>query len=231
MGEVEPVFENGLRALAQNGATLKSVAAAMTADAPYDEPQELKAAPAVEMTDELVNAIGLLPAYFGQRQVTEIRQLTDDEVYDLGEEQRIIDAILGPLAARRDAIKETIRHHMDLTAIAEGKAGPETERDAHGHLVVARKGAPEEVVIPGTGRKYVRTYRSGSVEIDVAKLKQMALDGDIDHKDYLAMTKQVRVFDEAKALEAMSKKPHLLRAFQKVIKRGRPGTALSMKKK
>lgn len=229
MGEIEPVIGQGRMALRQENATLKSVAAAMLADAPYDPAEDLKPAESVTLSTKLLMALKDLPVFFGRHQVTQIRQLTEIELRDLGAEQQVIDQIMKPLEARREAIKETVRHHMDLTAVADGKVGPHTERDANGHYVVARKDDPERVPVPGSNKAWSREYRSGRVEIDGRKLLDLYDDGEITREQYLAMTREVRVFDEEKALRSMSKDPSLLNVFRKIIKRGRPGTSLYMR--
>lgn len=230
MGEIEKTVEIGKLALRKNGATVLTVAQALIDQVAYDAAKELKAPASVEMTEDLRQALTLLPKVFGQVQVTEIRQLTDDERSALGEEQDVIEAIQDALETREKAIKESVRHHMDLVAIAEGKVTKDTETDAHGHYVVASKGNPERVSIPGTDREWSREYRAGRVEIDGDRLLDLYEAGEISRKQYLAMTKAVRVFDETKAMAAMEKDPGLINVFRKLIKRGRPSLSLYVRK-
>lgn len=230
MREVEKVVEVGKLALRKEGATALTVAQALIDQVNYEKAKGLKAPAAVEMTEDLKQALALLPKVFGQVQVTEIRSLTEDERAALGEEQDVIAAIQDVLKIRDAAIKESVRHHMDLKAVAEGKVTEDTETDAHGHYVVAAKGKPERVAIPGTDKEWSREYRSGKVEIDADRLRDMDEAGEIDHEVYLSFTKQVRVFDEARAMAAMEKDPSLLHVFRKLIKRGRPSLSLYVRK-
>lgn len=230
MGEIEKIVEIGKLALRQQGATALTVADALLDQVDYEKAKEPKAPAAVAMTDELREALEMLPKVFGQAQVTEIRQLTETERRALGEEQRVVEAILKPLEMRAEAIKETVRHHMDQVALAEGKVGQDTETDRHGHYVIAAKGEPERVAIPGTDKEWSREYRAGAVSIEGHRLLEMYEAGEIDRKTYLAMTRQVRVFDEHKALAAMEKDPGLLPVFRKLIKRGRPVLSLYVRK-
>jgi hypothetical protein len=228
--EIETVETIGRLALAQDGATLKSVAAALLAEAPLGEPKKLKVPAKVTMTDELVSALTVLPAVFAKEQVTAIRQLPPEELTDLAEEQETITAILKPLDTRLAAIKDAIRHHLDLTAVADGRVTPETEVDANGHYVVARKGMPDTLPMPGTNQAWSNEYKSGTTEIDGSKLLAMYEDGVISRATYLAFTKEVRVFDETKAFASISKDPSLLGIFKKIIKRGRSGSSLYVRK-
>src|SRR5690606_31457679 len=183
MGEIEKVVEIGKLALRQQGATALTVANALLDQVDYEKAKEPKAPAAVAMTDELREALERLPKLFGQAQVTEIRQLTETERRAHGEEQRGVEANLKPLK---------------LAADAEGKVSQDTEADRHGHYVSAAKGEPERVAIPGTEKEWSREYRAGAVSIEGHRLLEMYEAGEIDRKTYLAMTRQVRVFDEHK---------------------------------
>lgn len=231
MSDIESIIAQGRLALRKDGADLKSVAAAMLEDEPYDEARTAEPAKRVEMSDALVHALGVLPAVFGSRQVTEIRQLTEEELRLLGEEQITISEIVKPLETRLEAIKETVRHHMDLTAVADGKVSADTERDSHGHVVVARKSKPEQVAIPGQNKVWSREYRAGRVDIDGARLLDLYETGEITREQYLSFTKAIRVFDEDKAFNAMAKDPSLIGVFRRIIKKGRPGTSLFLRNK
>lgn len=224
--EVQTVENLGTLALKVNGATLASVAKAMLIDAPFNAPKPLKPPTKVVMTDELVGALTVLPAVFAKKQVEEIRQLTPEELADLAEEQETIEAITKPLKTRLDAIKDSIRHHLDLRGVAGGRVTKETEVDANGHFVFAKPQQPDILAMPGTSKVWSNQYSSGSVQIDGDKLLKMYEDGEISRATYLAFTKEVRVFDETKAMAAMAKDPSLLNVFRKIIKKGRPSSSL-----
>lgn len=126
MGEIEKVVEIGKLALRQQGATALTVANALLDQVDYEKAKEPKAPAAVAMTDELREALEMLPKVFGQAQVTEIRQLTETERRALGEEQRVVEAILKPLEMRVEAIKETVRFPPRRTTTSSrfGRSGP-----------------------------------------------------------------------------------------------------------
>lgn len=230
MNEIERVVEVGKVALRQEGADLKSVAAALLTDTAYAPATQVKPPKDVDMTAGLAGALNDLPKVFGLTRVDEVRTLTEAEKALLGQEQDTIDKILKPLETRLGAIKDAVRNHMDLEAVKEGKVTPDTVVDAHGHYVVAAKDEPEQVRIPGTNKAWSREFRAGKVDIDGSALLDLYEAGEITREQYLAFTREVRVFDEQKAFAAMAKDPSLLNIFRKIIKKGRPSTALFVRK-
>lgn len=230
MSDIEKVVEVGTLALRADGADLKSVATALLEDAEYVPAAEAKVPDNVERTAELMAALKTLPHVFGGVQVESIRTLSIAEQELLGREQDVIDRILEPLKTRREGIKDAVKNHMDARAEKLELVTEETQRDVHGHYVVARKGEPERVQIPGTTKAWSREFRAGKVEIDANALLDMYEAGEIDRKTYLSFTREVREFDEAKAFKAMAKDPSLLKVFRKMIRRGRPSTALFVRK-
>ncbi len=216
----------GALALKADGATLGSVAEAMLADGPLDTPKKPKAPALVVMTDALIGALTVLPAVFAKKQVAEIRQLSPEELEALAEEYETIDAILKPLKTRQDAIKENVRHHLDQRGVVSGRVNDDTVVDASGHYVFARPQQPDILPMPGTDKQWSNQYSSGSVSIQGEKLLTMYEAGEITRAEYLAFTREVRVFDEAKAFAAIAKNPSMLGILKKIIKKGRPGNSL-----
>lgn len=223
---VQTVEGIGTLALKENGATLASVAKAMLTDEPFDAPKKAKPAVVVAMTDALVGALTVLPAVFAKKQVAEIRQLSPEELEILAEEYETLDAILKPLKTRQDAIKETVRHHFDQRGVASGRVDDDTEVDSNGHYVFARPQQPDVLPMPGTDKVWSNQYSSGSVSIQGEKLLAMYEAEEITRAQYLALTREVRVFDEEKAFASIAKDPSLLGIFKKIIKKGRPSNAL-----
>lgn len=225
--EVQTVEGIGTLALKEPGATLNSVVKAMLTDEPVSAPVWNAKAPAqVVMTDDLVRALTVLPAVFAKQQVGEVRQLTPEELAAVAEEQETIDGILRPLNTRLAAIKDAIRNHLDLRAVAQGRVTEETEVDSNGHYVVARLKQPDILPMPGTDTVWSNEYRSGSPQIQGEKLLDMYEAGKITREQYLSFTREVRVFDEAKAFAAIAKDPSLLGVLKQIVKRGRPGNSL-----
>lgn len=221
----------GMLALRTDGANLRKVAAALLDDSPVPEGPKPQPAPVIPMTDELVHALGILPAVFGKVQPTAVRTLSDEESRTLRDERAAIDEILKVLETRKSAIRGIVYNHLDKVAENEGVVSITTERDEAGHYIIARPKNPERAEIPGTTKEWSREYRAGSVTIEGARLKELLDAGDIDRATYLAFTREVRVFDEAKAFEAISKDPGLLGVLRKITKKGRASTSLFIRNK
>lgn len=239
-----PLLERGRVALRDPKATLESIATAMlTDDVPAEflavAPQAFPAVPAHrEITAAQAEALIALPSVFGTVQPTERRALTDDEVSALYKERQVLKTLGDLLSGREEDIKTLIRHHMDVSAEERGVAVPKavvrdgqvvveaTPRDASGHYILCAPKAPERCPIPGTSEDWSREYRSGKVEIDLGALERLHEEGVVSREDYLAFTREVRVIDKAKVMEAIAKKPERLGLLAKISKRGLPGTSL-----
>jgi hypothetical protein len=174
-----------------------------------------------EITDETKAAMAILPDVVGVVRPSESRVLTDEEVVALFKEQSAVRTVVSNLADIDENIKEIVRHHIDRKAeednrvvrkavIRNGEIVSEaTPRDQHGHYLLARKGEPEQVVVPGTGMAYSQEYREGAAAIGNATVELLDLydRGEITREQYLALTKSVRQYDETKAMAAMSADP------------------------
>lgn len=226
---VESVLAGNL--VLRNGGSLKDLAAAILAEADY-EPLEQgpQAAPVVEMTPELKNDLAALPHVFGRVQPDEVRTLSLGEQEALYAEQMVVKGIVKVLALREEAIKQTIRGHMARQAEVMQQVTEDTPLDKNGFPIVARKGAPQRANIPGTTQAWSLEYREGTPEVQGERLLELYEAGEITRAEYLAFTKEVRVFDERKAMAAMEKDPTLLNVLRKIVKKGRPSTSLFVRK-
>jgi hypothetical protein len=119
---------------------------------------------------------------------------------------------------------------MDVTAEETGRTDANTPRDLKGHYVVAAKGEPERLPIPGTNQAWSREFRSGSASVDGSRLLDMYEAGDISREDYLSFTREMRVFDEEKALKAINDDPKRLEILARLAVPGRPSTAMFVRK-
>lgn len=229
MGEIEAVAR-GITALSDKGATLKSVAAALVDDFVQELPLAPAAPARVTLTEDLREALEALPNVFGQVQPDAVRMLSDEEHQLLLRERTAVTTIITVLGTRKDAIRDAVANHMDLAARAAGKVDDDTEVDDRGHYVIARKGEPEQCPIPGTNQVWSREYRAGSVTIDGDRLLDLYESGKISRDEYLAFTRETRVFDEDKAFNAMAKDPTLLKVFRQLVKKGKSSTAVCVRK-
>ena len=183
----------------------------------------------LSITPEFVSALKNLPVVFGAVMPAERRELSEEEIATLFAERETLRAVLDLLKNRDVAISETIRHHIDVEAETSGIAKT-AERDAAGHYILSTPQNPYRVSIVGTNQEWSSEYREGSVSIDTDLLKELADAGEIEREDYLSLTREVRVFDENKALKALSDKPERLNIIKQITKRSGAGTALFVRK-
>jgi len=237
--EIQARFEQALIVVKEQG-SLDAVQKALVG--PYVPPQDLSEVSfppvpgEVVLTDDVKKALRRLPEVFATVQPTERRALTEEEIKAVEDERDALRKIASLLTSRDEDLKTLIRHHMDVSAEQAGKADPETtDRDAHGHYVIAGPGNPERVPIPGTNLDYSREYRAPKIGTDTSVLADMEAAGEISRETYLAMTREVRVFDDTKTIAALANKPTLrgeiLTAIQRMTKPGKPGTSLFTRKR
>lgn len=199
----------------------------------------------VTMTEAAKDAIEDLPRVFNRVVPDGPKVFTDDEMVALYEERETLRQAMEPLSGRDEVIKEMVRHHMDLVALEDNRAVPRdvvvngnlvaqaTPRDEKGHFILASKGNPERASIPGTGQAWSREYRQGAVSYANASSDLLALyeAGDITREQYLAMTREIRAFDETKVMEAVRKDPETyLPILKKVAVRTSDGTSMFVRK-
>lgn len=243
---VVALIERGKIAL-REGKSLRDVAASVMDPEPEHvavaEPVPFPDLPKpLTITPEDKRALLDLPKVFGQVNLMERRTLTDEEIVAVRTEQAVLRQIEALMKGRDEALKEYVRTHMDVEAEAQGIAVPKdvvrgghvvvesTPRDQAGHYILASKGKPFRVDIPGTNQQYSSEYRAGTVSIDPHVLDDMLENGEISREDYLSVTVERRVFDEAKAQKAMLARPERISLLRKIAKRGQDGTSLFVRK-
>jgi hypothetical protein len=230
--------------LANPDATLNDVVAAIAASVdsgPLPEKIPFPALPkSVKLTPEAKVAMRDVAAYFALVELEQRRTLSDHELAQLGKEEAMILAIVGPLAKRAKAIREMVHHHMDVDAeeraIAVPKAVlgpngevivPATPRDQHGHYLLAEAQRPHTVSVPDFNDEWQQQFSQGSPTVSYGNLEDMVDSGEIDKADYLAMTRQVRVVDEAKVWDFVRKnKARGLKILGKLVSKPAPSASM-----
>lgn len=167
-----------------------------------------------------VEALERLPEVYGSVVPTERRALTTVEVSSLMDEAQTIGSIEKTMAKRKADIRTTVFQHFDVTL--EGTEGfdPDAEpRDKDGFYVHEAKAETE----PGQEYTFTREVREPAPSLSEKDLYDLIDDESVEFtkEDYLAMTRQVRILDEAAITIALRKKPELVAALAKVLK---PGT-------
>lgn len=232
--ELSPVVKRGQLALREPKASLASVAAAMLQEAP-DVEQAVAPFPAVpkalELTPEVKDALAQVGEVFAAVQPTERRMLTETEVAAVYLERQVVKTVSTALKDREETIKEYVRNHFDVAAEVRGDANPEsTPRDANGHYVIASLGNPETLHVEGTNEEFRRSSRTSKAGVNGSALLDLYEAGEITRDDYLAFTREVRVFDEEKALKAINADPARLEILARLAVPGATTTAISVAK-
>lgn len=138
------------------------------------------------------------------------RMLTTAELETLTRTYVEWDKASKGLAASREQIKAAIFNHFDAVAAHDGLIDLDTQHTKEGWAIVEDK---TSAVVPGLDVKLTREVAGGKTELDVDRLRDLVEDEVIEQADFLALTRQIRVVDEARALEWLRKNPeraHLL---------------------
>jgi hypothetical protein len=229
---LDPIIKTGQIALKDPNATLATVAAALVEVMPEVE----QLAPAIPqppkplvLTDEVLEALKQVPEVFAAVQPEDRRALTETEIAALYMEREMLREVTTVLDGRDESIKEYIRIHLDVEAEAAGKANGDTKTDLHGHYILASKGNPERVPISGSNKKWSREYFSRGGAVDGSRLLGMYEAGEISREDYLAFTRETRVFDEDKALKSIHDDPTRLTILARLAVPGTEGSSVTVR--
>ncbi len=204
----------------------------LVAPPPPPEVAPAQPAPVPGITAEQRKALERVVEVFGKVVPTERRVLTVPEVGQLIEERMTLDAITDLAEKRKEGIRTTVCNHLDLELEAEAtKSGAELpHRDDKGHYVANGKARN-----PDQPKQFSRETRGSSPTLDPEALRLLADDAGLQaklaeagitftHADYLAMTRPVRVVDEAQVMLHLRKNPHLVHAI-KLATTSKPSTA------
>lgn len=225
--------------------SIKEIASIFAQDVVLPAPaEEFPAVPApLTITPEFVDALKQLPSVFGAVMPAERRSLSETEIAALYTERETLRVVLDLIKNRDASISETVRHHIDVNAEENGIAVPKpvlgpngeviveaTPRDNAGHYILSAPQNPHRVPISGTNQEWSSEYREGAVSIDTNTLEDLVEQGVVSREDYLSMTREVRIFDEAKALKALAAKPERLGIIKSITKRSGATTSLFVRK-
>lgn len=215
--------------------TLTSTSYALTSKT---KNEVVQAAPSsVKITGEVREALVLLPQVFGKTLVEDRRTMTNTEVSDAYTEFKTLRTIAATLKQREEVLKENVRIHMDVAAEQDGDATDRTPVDASGHYILPAPGDPVRLPVDGSNEEFSLEYRSGrkgTVSVSSEALLEAYESGQITRDQYLSLTREVRVFDEEKASQAILKDTSLLQVVREATRRSgatEPGTSLTLRKK
>jgi hypothetical protein len=170
---------------------------------------DLPALPApVELTADQQVALRQVPAVFNSVPLMERRVLSENELTRLTDEALTLSTALGPLSRRLEAIKETVRHHLDATARASGAGLDATPRDPSGHLILALTDRPFEVKVRGYARGWQQRLVRGNGTLRVNRLQELHASGALTREELQQLTRPARVFAPDRALSLFRGSPH-----------------------
>jgi hypothetical protein len=228
--EQDPTLQRAVVRLRQDDISYKELVA-LVASRPtaLPVPEQIPLPPAI--TAKQREALDRLPAVFGSVVPVERRDLLPTEVTDLLIERDTLATIETMAADRKAAIRTTVlnAHDIRVEEVIDAEGREEIERDKDGHYIL--KG--DIRAVQGAGQKFAVEARSGTAAIDPKVIKQLADDPDqewISHQDYLDATREERVFDEAKFMILLRKKPELIRALREATVAGRGSVAVQPRK-
>lgn len=212
--------------------TLKDLVAAV-APPPSLDTQPVEPPLPSEITDDERAALAHIQDVYGSVVPSTRRMLEPSEIASLVDERETATTIKGMVERRIEEIKHAALNHFDVRAEQEGIATPgETPVNGDGHYLLD-KAQNMRAGAPGAPKEFAKEARAGTPRIDPDALKAIAEDPEDDrlsHEDYLAMTTQVRVFDEHKAMLAIRKDPNLAQAVAAASETSAPSTSLYLRK-
>lgn len=193
-----------------------------------------------EITETQLLAMKHLLEVFGKVVPTERRVLDSSEIGALIDERLTLDIIKDMAETRIGHIRTTVLNHMDVAK--ENAFDNVTDRplggdpieealiDKEGHYVPDSK-----VQVGASNMEKVFSWERSTIapDIDLDALKALADDEtvpDFTHQDWLAMTEQVRVFNEHRAMTHIKKNTKLLAVLQRCAKAGTARGSLYMRK-
>lgn len=179
-----------------------------------------------EIAEKERAAMARVPDVFGQVVPTERRALEPVEVKALVIEKQTLDEVKKMAARRLDDIVITVHNHLDVEIEEALEEANRPLRDEKGHYVSAGQ-APA----PGEDQQFTREVKNYAASLSLESLKLRENLGLLSHEDFLAMTTQIRVIDEAKIMQVLRKKPELIKDIAAATTAGKQGTSVQLRKK
>lgn len=194
------------------GQTIRGFLAGLSkADAKATErPEPVLPAPVVVTDDQRKALDALADATAALKWPTKRRALSAAEQTALVEYLVTVKEVDKLVTQAKESLRTALFNDLDVAAEQDGTADASTPRDGKGFYLL-------DATRPG----YAREVRSGTPSADAQELAQLDVEGLIEHEDYLAATKQVRVVSEVGFLRLVARKPHLLPVLRRAVKLSR----------
>jgi hypothetical protein len=197
-----------VRLASAKGATISTFLKGLSAveSAGTDRPVTL--AKKIDVTEAQKETLATLGDALAELSFPDVRrELSPAEEKELA---AVLDQVKVAAAVVKDAtdnVRIALFNHLDAKAEREGKVSADTPVDAKGFYLVA-----------GEGPGYKRQVSSGTPAADVEELAALEAEGLITHREYLKMTKTVRVVDDGGFLAFVAKNPERLSALRRAVK-------------
>lgn len=177
----------------------------------------------IEMSPDERHALDLLPSVIESNVVPDSKRVLNDvEVRLLLVEREALDKASALIERRKKAQRTAIFNSLD-SSLAEVPADAEFDDD--GFLIL-----PGSITATGMSKKFTREIRQGSVSITAEDLLAQVDAGLIAHDDYLAMTTQTRVIDEAKVMLHIRSCPDAMKAIAAATSSGKTTASCYVRK-
>jgi hypothetical protein len=183
-------------------------------------------APLTPITQDHRDAIATLESVYGTVAPESRRTLDTQELAALHEERSVLKTVETMAKDRGNQIRTYILNHADILAEQDG-LDKTAAREKDGHYAAARR-----IPIDNTTSDWSVEPRDGAASLDVNILKALADSDEADgfsHDDYIAMTKQTRVFDETKAMKVLADRPELVEVIKRATVRGKPSVTVTVR--
>lgn len=188
------------------------------------EPPEILPLPA-KLKPEEQAAIDAVSKVYGSVVPTAHRTLTEGEIAALLTERDTLAKVKAAVERRLTDVRLTVLNHSDAAfkegdtegvVVVDGKPC----RDKDGHVVRDADYLSSDDV---TGTHFSLEPASGSPTLSESALERLSKDPEvdyIDHKDWLACTEQIRVWNPNKAMQHLKKNTQVLRAIREAMESG-----------
>ncbi len=202
-------------------------------------PDEVKITPVplpTAITPDEKAALERLMDVYGSVVPSERRRLEPAEVSKALVERGVLKTVEAMVGRRISDLNHIVLNHSDVE-VDEGETdglltAPDGTpfRNKDGHYIRKAKLPGDD---PEITTQFSLETRNGSATLSAAALKEIADDPEkpwFTHEDYLAFTRQERVFDENKAMLVLRTRPELLRAIQEATTTSQPSVAVYERK-
>jgi hypothetical protein len=150
------------------------------------------------------------------------RMLSAAELEEITRVYEQLQLAMKGLDNSRDQIKAATFNHFDAVALDDGNITVDTKFTKEGWAVVDDR---ESAKVEGLDKVLTREVSGGKLELTVEALSDLVEDEKITQKDFLEMTRQIRVRDEERTLSWLRRNPEKAEILAEAIQVGKSSAA------